>query len=216
MSYDAGINYISVTHGIHNRNVNKKWNGNGFIEITKLNSHPLGDVTLYYKLYFEQGFLPVDVHLSSDQTEILMFSASSDDYYYVTRFCVDESTKCGRDFAEDYSITKPVTSKVIAMHDSDIIYVVGHPDHFGWYFIMTNKMIGGFNWQNNKSFAFKFSNYKPMKDWHSNTCMGPSVCTVNYAEEGSVGYMAIPEEWSLSCDIKDMSSFAENRSWGKM
>ena len=106
-SPDAIREFISVTYGIHNQGNNDKFNGYGIVEITKLKAHPLDDITLYYKLIFdeEKGLSPTDVHLSSDETEIIMFSASSDGFYYVSRFCIDESTKCERAYEDDYIMT---------------------------------------------------------------------------------------------------------------
>ena len=44
---------------------------------------------------------------------------------------------------------------------------IGHQDFFGWYFVMNNKKIGAFNWQNNMSFEYRFADYDEKKDWHS-------------------------------------------------
>ena len=66
--------YISVVFGIHNQGNNDKYNGDGFLEINKIGAHPLSNVTLYYKMEFEQGLTPFDAYLVTDQTEIIILS----------------------------------------------------------------------------------------------------------------------------------------------
>ena len=108
--------YINVCFGIQEKGNGDQYGGEGFVEITKLGSHPLYGAKLYYKLHFDKGLVPYDAYLVTDQTEIVVLSASDDGNgnanYYITRYCIDESTYCNRMYLSDTSLTYPVTSKV--------------------------------------------------------------------------------------------------------
>ena len=40
-----------------------------------------------------------------------------------------------------------------------LVKAIGHKDFFGWYFVMNNKKLGGFNWSNKMSFEYNFEAY---------------------------------------------------------